>query len=280
MGLRRPGASPQHERLDMKLDLETGSSHVATGGRAHLDSAPYVLFLHGSGQSHLTWVLQTRYFAYEGYNIIAPDLPGHGLSGGAPLTTIDQMADWAAGLLDTLKVAKAAVVGHSQGCLIALELASRHSGLVDRVCLIAGAAAIPVNDYLINSAASKPDAAIAMMTGWGHGQTGHFHDNTQPGFSHLGFGRALMAANQQDALHADLVACNAYDKGAEAAAAVTQPCHLILAGADKMTPVKQGRKLAQLVSQATVTEIPGAGHMLPSEHPDEVNAPLARFLAS
>ena len=264
----------------MKLDFETASVHIATGGRAHRGGAPYVLFLHGSGQSHLTWVLQSRYFAYEGYNIIAPDFPGHGLSGGAPLASIEAMADWAAGLLAALKIDNAAVVGHSQGCLVGLELARRHAGAVTRLCLIAGAAAIPVNDGLISAARDKPDAAIAMMTGWGHGRNGQFHDNTQPGFSHLGFGRALMAGNHAAALHADLTACNAYTGGADAAASVTQPCHLILAEADKMTPVKQGRKLAGLIAQASVTEIAGAGHMLPSEHPDEVNAPLARFLAS
>ena len=264
----------------MKRELDDQMIHIATGGRAHIDGAPYVVFLHGSGQSHLTWVLQTRYFAYDGYNIIAPDFPGHGLSGGTPLTPIQDMADWAAGLLDTLGVDSAAVVGHSQGCLVALEMASRHKDKVTKLCLIAGAAAIPVNDGLITASADKQGAAIAMMTGWGHGQSGHVHDNSQPGFSHLGFGRALMAANHKDALHADLSACNAYTGGADAAASVTQPCHLILAGADKMTPVKQGRKLAGLIAHAGVSEIKGAGHMLPSEHPDAVNAPLARFLAS
>jgi pimeloyl-ACP methyl ester carboxylesterase len=46
-----------------------------------------------------------------------------------------------------------------------------------------------------------------------------------------------------------------------------------------MTPLKQGRKLALMIPHSTVTEIVGAGHMLPSENPDEVNVPLARFLA-
>ena len=264
----------------MKLELDNHIVHIATGGRAHSPDAPALLFLHGSGQSHLTWVLQTRYFAYDGFNIIAPDFPGHGLSGGPPLTRIEDMADWAARLLAALSIDSAVVVGHSQGCLVGLELASRQAGLVSHLCLIAGAAAIPVNDYLVTSSVDRLDAAIMMMTGWGHGQTAHLHDNTQPGFSHLGFGRALMAANQTEALHADLLACNAYERGEAAAAALTQPCHLILAGADKMTPVKQGRRLAALIPQAGVTEIAGAGHMLPAEHPDEVNTALGRFLTA
>ena len=77
----------------MKFEFEERSVHIGTGGRAHKDSASFVVFLHGSGQNHLTWGLQSRYFAYEGYNIIAPDFPGHGLSGGSPLTSIEDMAD-------------------------------------------------------------------------------------------------------------------------------------------------------------------------------------------
>ena len=107
------------------------------------------MFIHGSGQSHLTWVLQTRYFAHRGFAVLAPDLPGHGLSGGAPLTSIGDMADWIDGLLASLGVAQATLVGHSQGVLVALETASRHPERVAALTLIAGAMAIPVNDALI-----------------------------------------------------------------------------------------------------------------------------------
>ena len=46
---------------------------------------PLIIFVHGSGLTHMTWVLQTRYFAFHGYNALAVDLPGHGLSGGESL---------------------------------------------------------------------------------------------------------------------------------------------------------------------------------------------------
>jgi len=35
-----------------------------------------------------------------------------------------------------------------------------------------------------------------------------------------------------------------------------------------------------MIPHSTITEIADAGHMLPSEHPDAVNLPLARFLTS
>ncbi len=264
----------------MKQSLDGNRIHIATGGRAHQPDRPYILFLHGSGQSHLTWVLQTRLLAYDGYNIVAPDFPAHGLSGGEALTSIEDMAAWVLRLADGLGIDRFILIGHSQGGLVALELAARHPERIDRLVLIGCAAAIPVNDYLVSASQDRLDAAIKMMTGWGHGLRAHKHDNSQPGFSHLGFGRRLMAANNKAALHADLTACNNYTSGADAAARITVPTLVILAGADKMTPVKFGKKLAEMITDATLVVVDRAGHMLPAEHPDEVNRPLHAFLQS
>ena len=50
-------------------------------------------------------------------------MPAHGHSGGTPLTTISDMSDWYAGLMDELGIKSATIIGHSQGCLVGLELA-------------------------------------------------------------------------------------------------------------------------------------------------------------
>ena len=252
--------------------------HVATGGRTFNNGQMTVAMLHGSGQSHLTWVQQSRYFAYEGYNVVAPDLPGHGLSGGAPLETIEAMADFMHELINELGCGPVIFVGHSQGCLVALDMCARYHADISRLVLIAGSLAIPVNDYLMGISETKLDKAIEMMTGWGHSKIAHKYDNELPGHSHLGFGRALMASNEHTALHADLKACNIYNSGANAAAQITVPTLVILATADKMTPAKAGRAMAAAIPGAELIEIPAAGHMLPAEKPLEVNANIVRFL--
>ncbi len=108
----------------MKHELNSASIYIATGGLDFDAAKPVLVFIHGSGQSHLTWVLQTRYFAHRGFAVLAPDLPGHGLSGGAPLTSIRDMADWIDGLLASLGVAQATLVGHSQGAQAAIPSVS------------------------------------------------------------------------------------------------------------------------------------------------------------
>ena len=263
----------------MKHDVNGDLIHIATGGVDFDSSKPVLLFLHGSGQSHLTWVLQSRYFAHRGFAVLAPDMPGHGLSGGTPITSIGEMADWSMALLDSLGVASATVIAHSQGVLVALEAAAHHVDRISGLALIAGAMAIPVNDTLIELAQSRPEKAFAMMTSWGHGPGAHKFDNTQPGHAFLTYGRRVMAQNDAAALHADLVACNSYDGGPAAAAAITKPSLCLIAGRDRMTPAKFGHRMATAIAGAQTREFDRAGHFLPAEFPLEVNDSLAIFLA-
>jgi pimeloyl-ACP methyl ester carboxylesterase len=262
----------------MKHQLRDTTIHIATGGRDFDATGDVVVLLHGSGQNHLTWVLQSRYLAHRGFAVLAPDLPGHGLTGGSPLDSIEAMTGWLIELLDSLGVSTATLIGHSQGVLIALETAAKHPDRINALGLIAGAMAIPVNEFLVNMSETALEKAIKMMTSWGHGPSAHMYDNSMPGHSFLGFGRRVMDMNNRNALLADLKACNAYTTGKDAAASITQPTICILAQEDKMTPLKSGMGMGESIAGAETMVIPKAGHFLPAEAPLDVNAALQRFL--
>ena len=72
----------------MKFKVNGHEVFASTGGRPFDKKKPLIIFVHGSGLTHMTWVLQTRYFAFHGYNSLAVDLPGHGLSSGESLKSI------------------------------------------------------------------------------------------------------------------------------------------------------------------------------------------------
>src|SRR3984957_10853592 len=144
----------------MQLPVNDVETFVATGGREFDASQPTVVLLHGAGFDHTTWALHTRWFAYHGYGVLAPDLPGHGRSAGAPLATIAEMADWTAALLDAAGAAKARLVGHSMGSLIALETAARHPTRVSSLSLIGTAATMTVGPDLLKAAQANAAAAI------------------------------------------------------------------------------------------------------------------------
>src|ERR1700709_1712378 len=120
----------------MQLSVNGIETFVATGGREFDPSLPAVVLLHGAGFDQPAWALHSRWFAHHGFGVLAPDLPGHGRSGGTPLSTIAEMADWTAALLDAAGVAKAKLIGHSMGSLVALETAARHPARVSALSLI------------------------------------------------------------------------------------------------------------------------------------------------
>src|SRR4030081_3033566 len=126
----------------MQLSVNGIDTFVATGGRNFDTSQPTIVLLHGAGFDHTTWALHSRWFAHHGYGVLAPDLPGHGRSSGAPLQAITDMADWTAALLDAAGVAKAWLVGHSMGSLVALETAARPPAKVAALGLIGTAATL------------------------------------------------------------------------------------------------------------------------------------------
>src|SRR5204863_9179129 len=113
----------------MQLSVNGADIFVATGGRPFDPSLPTVVMLHGAGFDHSTWALHSRWFAHHGYSVLAPDLPAHGRSSGAPLPTIAEMPDWTADLLDAAGTPKAKVVGIAVGSMIALVTSARHIGI-------------------------------------------------------------------------------------------------------------------------------------------------------
>jgi pimeloyl-ACP methyl ester carboxylesterase len=259
----------------MQFTVNGAPTYVATGGRAFDAALPTVLFLHGAGMDHTVWALLARWFAHHRCGVLAPDLPGHGRSQGTPLTSIAAMAQWAVALLDAAGAGRARVVGHSMGTLIALELAARAPERVAGLGLVATADAMKVSPDLLNAAKVNDHAAVDMVAIWGYGARAGLGGSLMPGAWMLGCGMRLLERAKAGVLHADLAACNDYGDGLAAAAKVRAPAIVVIGERDVMTPAKAGRQLAAALAGAKAVVLPGAGHILMQERPDEVLAALA-----
>src|SRR6266568_6336752 len=253
----------------MRLTVNGTDTFVATGGREFEKSQPAIVLLHGAGFDHTIWALHSRWFAHHGYGVLAPDLPGHGRSSGAPLPTIADMADWTAALLDAAGCAKARLVGHSMGSLIALETAARHPARVSALGLIGTAATMTVGPDLLRAAEANDHDAVAMVSIWGLGFQAGLGGSLAPGlWMHSGAQRVLEQC-RPGVLFNDFAACNAYQNALAAAAQVTVPATFILGERDMMTPAKAGKILAAALPNARTIILRGAGHMMMAERPDE-----------
>jgi pimeloyl-ACP methyl ester carboxylesterase len=101
-----------------------------------LEAPPVVLF-HGLGATSTSF-LPLMWDLARDHRVYAVDLPGFGES-GKPIRPLHAayFARWAVALFDALQVRRAHLVGNSMGGRVALEVALRSPGRVDRLALLA-----------------------------------------------------------------------------------------------------------------------------------------------
>jgi pimeloyl-ACP methyl ester carboxylesterase len=264
----------------MEFNVEGLSVAAATGGRPFTARQPAVVFLHGAGMDHTAWQLPARWFAWHGWSVLAPDLPGHGASEGAARAGIAALSEWTRALLDAAGLERAALVGHSMGAAVALETAAALGERVTRLALLGSALSIPVNPQLIEAARTSEPRAHQMIAAWGHASRAKLGPNPVPGLWMVGGTLALLARNRAGVLHCDLAACNAWQSGPAAAARVACPVLVLSGASDVMTPPARGRELARALREARSVVLPDCGHMLLAEAPDRVLDSLIDFFAA
>jgi pimeloyl-ACP methyl ester carboxylesterase len=262
----------------MQIEVDHRAVYAYTGTKPILAGQRTVMFIHGAANDHSVWALQSRYFAYHGCNVLAVDLPGHGKSAGPALPTIERMAAWAMGVLDAVRVERAALVGHSMGSLIALDAAARHPERIEKLAMICTAFPMKVSDALLATAQAHDHAALEMINVWSHSAAGQVGGNRVPGQWIMG-GSMRLLERTAGPLYNDFDACNRYAGGVEAAANVACPVLLVSGSRDMMTPPKAARPIAEKLSGAKVVTLEGSGHDLMAEQPDAVLDALISFLA-
>ncbi len=264
----------------MELTVSNSKTYAYTGGKPFNPALPAVVFIHGAENDHSVWTLQSRWFAHHGFSVLAVDLPGHGRTEGPLLPSVEAHAGWIVALLDAAGVKQAALVGHSMGSLISLEAASRTPERITKIALVGTAVPMPVSEALLTAAREARPKAEGMVNVWSHGPRGAIGGNTVPGMWMMGASLRLAERAGDGVLFNDLNACNAYQRGMEAAAAANCPALLVVGSRDMMTSPRGAPKLAAAMKDARIAAIEGSGHALMAEYPDAVLDALRSFIAS
>ncbi len=263
----------------MQLEVDGRSVFAATGGKPIGGGRPLVLLLHGAGMDHTVWVLQARFLAHHGHDVLALDLPGHGRSEGPPLPTVEAMADWTRAVIAAAGASEAALIGHSMGAAVALTTAARAGARVRRLALVGAATRFAVHPDLLTAARAGADLAPRLMAFWGLGPLAQFGGHVAPGLWLTQATQRLIEQGLNRGLAADLEACAAW-QAVGAAQSVGCPTLVLSGTEDRMTPLKEGKALAQLIKGARLEILDGAGHMMMLEQPDRTLDALADFLAA
>ena len=256
----------------MIFEVENKKVFSADVGQAFDKNKHTIILLHGSGQSHVVWSLTDQYLSDQGYNVFTLDLPGHGNSEGESLKLIEEMAEWLEKVVRKIGIQDLTILGHSQGCLVALEYANKFPKKIKKLIFIAGSYEIPVNKSLIDLAHSGDIEALNLMMKWGYGYSKQFIGGNP-------LQKILNSAREvREVLAVDLRACNNYKNGINAVKKIKCPTFFIFGELDKMINLDKGKKFSGLIPGSKTHIIKNCGHMIILENAFEMREKIVEFL--
>jgi pimeloyl-ACP methyl ester carboxylesterase len=270
----------------MELLVNGHKTYSYTGGKPFDSTRPTVVFIHGVVSDHSVWILQTRYMANHGWNVLAVDLPGHCKSEGDAPSSVEEGAAFIAGLLDAAGVPKAALVGHSWGSLIALEAAARLKERVTHLVLVGTAYPMKVSQMLLDTSLSDPEEAIRMINVFSRSTLAAPPSALGPGTwvfgTFVALNRRVLRSNPKvNVFHRGFKACDSYANGEAAMRAVTCSVLFVLGAQDQMTLAKSADVLIETAKASgkrmQVARL-AVGHHQMTETPDETLFAIRDFL--
>ncbi len=245
---------------------------ISTGGTETDENKPSILLMHGSGLSHIVWSLHEQFYVAQGFNVLSVDLPGHGNSDGPSLKSIEGISDWVKELMKKLNIHKINFIGHSQGCLVGVDFASRYPDLINKLVLVGGSYKLPVNQDLLDLAEAGDEKALLLMMKWGYEGSKAFIGGN-PLKKIINSTREI-----REILYVDLNACNNYKSGKESIEKIQCSTLCIFGDLDKMVPLEVGNKMAEKIKNSEVKIMSDCGHMIIFEKAFEMRKSVIEFL--
>lgn len=284
--------TPQREQIAPR-DMPGADQFVSVDGFTlhYTDQGPRngvpVVLIHGFGSWAFTWRKERAVLARAGFRTLAFDMLGSGASDRPeqPIYTTELQAKLILGALTTLGINAAHLVGHSYGARVSMQIALLDPGRVRSLALLAPEAL----------ATARPQIAEWLKVP-GIGYALAFY-STAPQL--VGSGLKLVS-KQHDWITPDVIAGYAAPlavRGSAAAqvwqgrspkdgarpvpqhlAEITAPTLIIWGGDDPVFPASDGTQLAHAMPNATLTTLPGVGHIPHEEAGERVSEILVDWL--
>jgi pimeloyl-ACP methyl ester carboxylesterase len=281
-----------------RAELAPPSGHLvptSTGGvfvqeKGPASGIPVVLF-HGTAAWSELWRRTVDALAAAGFHVIALDLPPFGFSDRPGTYTRQDQAARVNDVLSRLKAAPAIIVGHSFGAGAATELVMRYPARVRALVLVDAALGLTaepsdpplllqpkwIREILVSLTITNPLATKTLLESLIEKKERALPEyvailqrpttqrNTTPDIADWLY---YFAGADRDATSADR---RSYGQ-------LKQPVAILWGDKDTVTPVAQAHDLQTLVPQATLTLMPGLGHIPQIEDPDLFNDALLKAL--
>ena len=253
---------------------------------------PALLLVHGIAGRADNWDVVIPALA-KTHTVIAPDLPGHGLSGKPPGDySIGALANAMRDLLVLLDHESATVVGHSLGGGVAMQFAYQFpercnrlvlvssGGLGQDVSLILRAAALPGADLFLSLTAGAAQS-VGSRIGAAFGAIGF---RPAPDIAEVARGFASLADRETRMAFLSTLRSVIGTNGQRVDAsnrlylAADMPTLIMWGDKDPIIPASHGEKAHALMPGSRLHLFPGAGHMPHVDHPNQFIHTLLEFI--
>ena len=265
----------------------------SANGIAVTPERPTLVLVHGAGGSKLDWPQSWRGVeeataplglwtstvvlpgeggqSLHSYPVLALDLPGHGGSDGQSLSDIDVYGAVVIRFIEALGLENVCLVGHSMGVGVVLSAVLQSSVWISSLCLIAGAARMPVTPELLKGLQNQTEDTVAAIARscWHKSTPEHYVKTTQ---------QRMMSASGSVLLN-DFTACSKLDLSAKLPA-LQVPTLILASQEDRMVKGAEIEAMAQAIPKAQLQILHECGHFLHVERASVAAAALAGFLAN
>jgi pimeloyl-ACP methyl ester carboxylesterase len=281
----REALAPPNGRL-----VQTSSGGVFVQEKGPPDGIPVVLF-HGTAAWSELWFRTTDALAAANFRVIALDLPPFGFSDRPGTYTRADQAARVNDVLGALKATPAVIVGHSFGAGAATELVMRYPERARALILVdaaLGLSAPPsdppavvapkwIREMLVSATITNP-----LATKWLLQSLIAKKERALPEYVEI-LQRPTHRAGSTSDIADWLYYFIGSDREARSAdraayARMKTPVTILWGDKDTVTPLDQANDLKTLLPQATLTILPGLGHIPQIEDPAAFNDALLKAL--
>ncbi len=259
--------------------------HVQVAGEG-----PTVLLLHGAGAASHSW-RHVLPMLSKSFRVVAPDLPGHGFTrlGARNRSGLVPMSEDLLHLCDELGLPPDAIIGHSAGAAIAMQMAEIAADPPKALLGVNGAFGsfkgiagwlFPALAQVLAISPLAPDIISRLLRS--ESRVRALLESTGSRIDDETVGHYQRLVCDRDHVNGTLCMMAQWQVGALLADTDLQDLSILfLVGEDDRTvPPAVSHQASNHISSARVLSIPSAGHLLHEEAPERVAAEVEKFLAN
>uniref|UniRef100_H2T7U7 Protein ABHD8 n=1 Tax=Takifugu rubripes TaxID=31033 RepID=H2T7U7_TAKRU len=277
-GDQKPAPPPRRRRRKPKRTVLINSKRsISSCKGTHSDVA--LFFVHGVGGSLDIWGSQLDFFSRLGYEVIAPDLAGHGASTAPQIAaayTFYALAEDLRAIFKRYARKRNILIGHSYGVSFCTFLAHEYPDLVHKVVMINGGGPTALEPSLC-SIFQLPSCVLHCLSpclAWSFLKAGF----ARQGAKEKQLLKQGNAFNVSPFVLRAMMSGQYWPEGDEVYhAELTVPILLIHGMCDKFVPVDEDQRMAEILLFAFLKVIEEGSHMVMMECPDTVNTLLHEF---